>query len=48
MARFAVKRLASVEINPAASHQHEFNAGALRSELGFPEARTQGALSLVI
>lgn len=47
MARFAVKRLAAVEVEPTASHQHELNAGTLRSGLGFPEGRTEGELSIL-
>lgn len=47
MTRFAIKRLAAVEIEPDASNQHELNAGALRAGLGFPEGRTEGLLSVL-
>lgn len=47
MTRFAVKRLAAVEIEPTVSNQHELNAGALRSGLDFPRQRTQGNLSVL-
>ena len=47
MNRFAVKRLAAVEIDPDTSNQHELNADALRRELGFSHGRTQGHLSLL-
>jgi hypothetical protein len=47
MTTFAYKRLAAVEIEPDASHQHELNAGTLRRALGFPEARTRGLLSIL-
>lgn len=45
--RIALKRLAAVEIQPAASHQHELNAGTLRRELGFPEGRARGKLTIL-
>ena len=44
--RIALKRLAPVEVEPSASHQHELNADRLRSELGFPEGTTSGRLSI--
>ncbi|MDZ4675194.1 MAG: type II restriction endonuclease [Gemmatimonadota bacterium] len=47
MTHFAVKRLAAVEIQPDTSNQHELNAGALRTGLGFPEGRTEGVLSIL-
>jgi|ERR1041385_3916953 hypothetical protein len=46
--RVAVKRLAQVEIDPASSHQHELNAGKLRSELGFPERKTSGVIHFLV
>lgn len=47
MTEFAVKRLATVEIEPNRSRQHELNAGRLRKGLGFPEGRTEGDLSIL-
>ncbi len=47
MTHFAVKRLASVEVVPGASNQHELNAGTLRTGLGFPHGTTKGALSIL-
>ena len=46
--RFAVKRLAAVEIDPDRSNQHEFNAGHLRSGLGFASDSAKGRLRLLI
>lgn len=44
----AAKTLTRVEVDPGASRQHEFHAGHLRRLLGFPPARTQGRLLLMI
>lgn len=41
----AAKRLADVEVHPQKSHQHEFNAGALRSALGITESRLSGTIT---
>ena len=41
-ARIFVKRLASVEIDPSRSNQHEFNAGRIRRELGLPKKGASG------
>jgi hypothetical protein len=45
--RLAVKRLVAVEVAPETSNQHEFNAGSLRRELGFPEGKTSGDFNLL-
>jgi len=42
--RIAVKRIVEVEVAPASSHQHEFNAGRLRTELGFGTEKRQGTM----
>jgi len=47
MTKFAVKRLAAVEIQPKTSNQHELNAGKLRRGLGFPEGRSEGPLRIL-
>lgn len=47
MTRFAVKRLAAVEVDPARSHQHELNAGLLRRTLGITRDRVSGVLSIL-
>jgi EcoRII C terminal len=41
----AVKRLAAVEIDPGSSHQHEFNAGKLRTGLGFGTGPVSGTMT---
>lgn len=46
--RIGYKRLSSVEVDPEASHQHEFHAGALRTQLGFGPGRTSGRLTVAI
>jgi hypothetical protein len=46
--RIAVKRLVAVEVEPERSHQHELNAGRIRSQLGFPEGRTEGSLTVIL
>ena len=46
-ARIAAKRLAEVEVDPSKSHQHEFNAGKLRKELGFDLERTSGKMEFL-
>ena len=43
----AAKQLALVEVDPTASHQHEFNAGGLRKHLGFGLERVQGPLTIL-
>lgn len=48
MRKVAVKRLAAVEISPDASHQHEFNAGLIREELGFGKGKTKGSLTVLV
>lgn len=40
---FAVKQLAAVEVDPRRSNQHEFNADALRTRLGFSKDRVKDA-----
>jgi len=47
VARFAVKRLAAVEVDPERSHQHELNAGLLRRTLGISADRVSGVLSIL-
>jgi hypothetical protein len=42
----AVKRLALVEVEPRASHQHEFNATILRRGLEIQETRVSGPLTI--
>lgn len=44
--RFAVKRLAAVELPEHGSNQHEFNATLLRKKLDLP-AKTEGRLSIL-
>lgn len=46
--RIAVKRLSAVEVDPDVSHQHEFHADALRTQLGFPPGKTSGSLRLAL
>ena len=46
-ARVFMKRLAAVEIDPARSNQHEFNAGRLRQELGLRGDPCQGAVEFL-
>jgi len=46
--KVAVKRLSVVEVDSTRSNQHELNATILRRELGFPEGRTSGPLTLVM
>ena len=46
-ARVFMKRLAAVEIDPARSNQHEFNAGRLRQELGLKGDPCQGAVEFL-
>ena len=46
VARFALKVLRTVEVDPARSHQHELHAGLLRTILGFEE-KTSGTLTFV-
>jgi hypothetical protein len=41
----AVKRIAEVEVRPESSHQHEFNAGALRRALGIRETFLKGKMT---
>src|SRR3954452_5223380 len=48
MGRFAIKRLAAVEIDPDRSNQHEFNAGRIHSGLGFVSNSVHGRLRLLI
>ncbi|HJP89176.1 MAG TPA: type II restriction endonuclease [Candidatus Limnocylindrales bacterium] len=43
----AVKRLSAVEVDPESSNQHEFNAGALRTGLGFGREKVSGQLTAV-
>jgi hypothetical protein len=43
----AVKRLSVVEVDPDSSNQHEFNAGRLRTGLGFGTERVSGDLTAV-
>ena len=43
----AAKQLALVEVDPAASHQHEFNAGGLRKHLRFGLERAEGPLTIL-
>src|SRR5688572_21422239 len=45
--RFVAKELGAVEVDPSASHQHEFHAGRLRNVLGF-SAKTSGRLVIVL
>lgn len=45
--RIAIKRLSTVEIAPNKSHQHEFHAGRLRDQLGFPKSRSEGSLTII-
>ena len=44
---FAAKQLALVEVDPKASHQHEFNAGGLRRLLGFGLDKVDGPLTIL-
>ena len=46
-ARVFMKRLAAVEIDPARSNQHEFNAGRLRQELGLKGDPCRGAVEFL-
>jgi len=46
-ARIAVKRLAVVEVLAERSHQHELNAGRLRLQLGLPDGRSEGRLTVL-
>ena len=46
-ARVFMKRLAAVEIDPARSNQHEFNAGRLRQELGLRGDPCHGAVEFL-
>lgn len=46
-ARVFMKRLAAVEIDPARSNQHEFNAGRLRQELGLRGDPCKGAVEFL-
>lgn len=46
MPRLAAKRLSAVEVSADASHQHEFNATALKNMLEFPDGRTSGRLAI--
>lgn len=43
----AAKLLATVEVSASASHQHEFNAGLLRTALGLPKTKTVGELEII-
>jgi hypothetical protein len=45
--RLAAKLLAPVEVSSSASHQHEFNAGQLRTALDLPKQKTSGQLEIV-
>ena len=45
--RVHMKRLATVEIDPHRSHQHEFNADRLRRELGFSEDASRGTVDFL-
>src|SRR5688572_6511604 len=45
--RFVAKELGAVEVDPSASHQHEFHAGRVRNVLGFT-AKTSGRLVIVL
>lgn len=45
--RVFMKRLAAVEIDPARSNQHEFNAGQLRRELGLRGDPCRGAVEFL-
>ena len=46
-ARVFMKRLAAVEIDPARSNQHEFNAGRLRQELGLRGDPCKGSVEFL-
>lgn len=45
--RYAAKRLATVEVKPTKSNQHEFNAGLLRKALGIDADRVSGPFTLL-